>query len=69
MQTKWQTIKETVTHVGIGYIFALATQFVVFPMYGMEVTIFEQFQIGWIFTAVALIRVYLVRRFYNWRHK
>ena len=68
MQTKWQSIKETVTHVGLGYIVALATQFTVFPMYGINVTVFEQIQIGWIFTVVALVRVYLVRRFYNWKH-
>ena len=68
MQTRWQSIRETVTHVGLGYFVALATQFVVFPMYGMDVTIWEQLEIGWIFTGVALIRVYLVRRFYNWRH-
>jgi len=69
MQSKWQSLKETVTHVGLGYIAALATQFVVFPMYGMDVTFFEQLQIGWIFTAVALARVFLVRRYYNWKHK
>ena len=69
MQTKLQSIKETVTHVGLGYFFALATQFVVFPLYGMEVTFFEQLQIGWIFTVVALIRVYIVRRYYNWKHR
>lgn len=68
MQTKLQSLIESVANIMIGYFVALATQLVVFPLYGMEVSLSQNVQIGMIFTAVSLARSYCVRRVFNKLH-
>lgn len=68
MQTKFQSFIESCLNIAIGYGVALATQLLVFPLYGMKVDISGNIQIGAIFTVVSLVRSYAIRRFFNWRH-
>lgn len=67
-QTRKQSLFETVTSTAIGYLVALATQIVVFPLYGLPVEMHQNAQIALIFTAVSLVRGYFVRRMFNWWH-
>lgn len=69
MQTRIQSLIESCANVVIGYGVALGTQLVVFPLYGMEVKLHQNIQIGIIFTVVSLVRSYFLRRFYNRKHK
>jgi len=41
---------------------AVATQWTVFPLFGLHATLQENLVIGLIFTAVSLVRSYLLRR-------
>ena len=59
---------ESLVNVAIGYSVALATQFAVFPLFGMEVRLSDNLAIGAIFTAVSIVRSYCVRRAFNWWH-
>ena len=69
MQTKWQSLFESCINIAVGYSVALMTQIVVFPLYGMDVRLSQNVQIGMIFTVVSLVRSYALRRFFNRIHR
>jgi hypothetical protein len=57
-----------VTNTVVGYALAVATQFAVFPIYGLQVGVVENLGLGLVFTAVSLIRSYFLRRLFDrWR--
>lgn len=43
----------------------MLTQILIFPLFGLKVSLGEDFQIALIFTVVSLIRGYFVRRLFN----
>ena len=61
-QSRTMSLVEAVTNVLVGYWVAVATQMLVFPLFGMNATLQENLAIGLIFTAVSLVRSYLLRR-------
>lgn len=65
IQSKKQSLTETVISTFIGLAVSLITQIVVFPLYGMEVSFNQNIQITIIFTVVSIARGYLVRRYFN----
>jgi len=65
MQTKIQSMHESWVNVFVGYIIGLVAQLIVFPLYDLDVSINENLQIAFIFTCIALLRNYAVRRFFN----
>lgn len=67
MQTKAQSAIETITSVAIGYAVALASQLVIFPLFDIHISLSENLAIGAFFTAVSIVRGYLVRRWFNYR--
>ena len=69
MQTKTQSLIESVINILIGYLVALASQLVIFPWFGINVPLTDNLLIGFWFTAISLIRSYAVRRYFNWRLK
>ncbi len=67
-QSRWMSLVEAVTNVLVGYGVAVATQWLVFPLFGLHATLQDNLVIGLIFTVVSLIRSYLLRRaFEAWR--
>ena len=69
MQSRWQSLLESCVNVAIGFGVALWTQLAVFPLFGMQVSLGTNLQIGVIFTAVSIGRSYCVRRLFNWWHR
>lgn len=70
MQTRLESIIETVVSTTIGYLVAVASQVVIFPMFGIHVPFSTNFIIAVWFTVISLIRGYLVRRLFNkWRFR
>lgn len=65
MQSRVQSMIESVTNVLIGYFVAVVSQIVIFPIFGIHVGIVDNLLIGLYFTAVSLIRGYFVRRLFN----
>jgi len=49
-------IKESILDVGSGFFLAVIIQITIFPLFGLKVTIFENFQIALIFTVVSMTR-------------
>ncbi|TSE29423.1 hypothetical protein Tther_01472 [Tepidimonas thermarum] len=61
-QSRWMSLVEAVANVLVGYGVAVATQWAVFPLFGLYATLQENLLIGLIFTAVSLVRSYVLRR-------
>ncbi len=68
MQTKRQSFVEALTNAVISYLVVVFAGVVVYPLYGMHPSLADNFQLTAVFTVISIIRSYLVRRFYNWRH-
>jgi len=65
-QTRLMSLIESITNIVVGYIVAVATQFAVFPMFGLRVGIVENLWIGLAFTVVSLVRSYALRRLFEY---
>ena len=64
-QSRTMSAVESVANVLIGYGIALATQVIVFGLLEIPVSLAQNLWIGGIFTAVSLVRSYVVRRLFN----
>ena len=69
-QSRGVSFLEACLNVGSGYIIALGTQLVVFPLFDIEVDFSEQMGIAAIFTIISIVRTYLWRRIFDywWRN-
>lgn len=67
MQSRRQSLVESLANIAIGYVVALISQIVIFSMMGIYVPLGDNLLIGAYFTAVSLVRSYLVRRWFNRR--
>ena len=65
MQSRTMSLVEAATNVLVGYGVAVATQAVVFPIFGLYASLDQNLAIGLIFTVVSLIRSYALRRVFN----
>jgi uncharacterized membrane protein len=64
-QSRAHSFAEVVTSTMVGYIIAICTQLVVFPLYGMKPDHGSNMEIAAIFTVVSIIRSYFFRRVWN----
>ena len=65
MQSRWMSLVESVTNIIVGYCLAVLTQMLVFPMFGLSVSLGENLGIGAVFTVVSLVRSFVLRRIFN----
>lgn len=64
-QSKLESAIETATTVVIGFVVSMAVwQFIAGPLYDIPVTFSQNLGITMIFTVSALIRGYIIRRFF-----
>ena len=66
MQSKKMSLIETLSSVAIGYIISIASQMIILPIFGINVSLTDNLLIGLFFTVVSIVRGYLVRRLFNW---
>jgi len=64
-QSKTASAIESTTNVTAGYLIALLTQSLVFPLFGIDANVIDHMAIAAIFTAVSLVRSYAIRRLFN----
>jgi len=60
---------ETLASVVIGYVVAVISQLLVFPIFGISVALSDNLLIGLYFTAISIARGYCVRRWFNGRQR
>lgn len=65
MQTKIQSMVEACANVVVGYLVALASQILVFPLFGIHIPFSSNLAIGAWFTIISLVRSYVLRRWFN----
>jgi hypothetical protein len=69
-QSRRLSLIEAVTNVVLGYALAVVTQIVVFPWFGLHVSLGDNLAIGGAFVAISLLRSYALRRaFARWTGK
>lgn len=64
-QTRFHSLVEIGTSTTIGYMVAVLSQMVIFPLFNVYVSFGENFIIAAWFTVISLIRGYMVRRWFN----
>ena len=70
MQTRIGSFIEQLFNVGSGFIISsLLWEFVVKPGWNIHTSFAENLQVTCLFTVVSVIRGYVWRRIFNWRHK
>lgn len=65
MQTKKQSLIESVVNILIGYFTAFFSQLLIFPLFDINIPIQDNLLIGLYFTLISLARSYLIRRYFN----
>ena len=64
-QTRTGSLVEAGTNVLVGYGLALATQALVFPLFGIMTTLAQDSALAGVFTLVSLAHSYLLRRVFE----
>lgn len=64
-QSKTQSLVESATNVAVGYLVALASQLVIFPLFDIHIDLADNLLIGAWFTVISLVRGYVIRRWFN----
>jgi len=65
MQSKLGSLVESLTNIVIGITIGFVSNIIVLPAFGYNVTLGDATAISLVFTAISLVRSYLVRRVYN----
>ncbi len=65
MQTKKQSLIESIVNVLIGFIISITATFIIFPLVGIHSTPLQNVTSTIGFTIVSLIRQYIIRRYFN----
>ena len=64
-QSRRMSLVEAVTNVVVGFGVALLTQIIVFPLFGLRVSLDENVAIGALFTIASIARSYILRRVFE----
>jgi len=69
MQSKLNSFIESLTNILIGYITALLSQLLIFPLFDINIPLSDNLLIGLYFTLISLVRSYVIRRLFNKKGK
>jgi cobalamin biosynthesis protein CobD/CbiB len=64
-QSRAMSLVEALTNVVVGFVLAMLTQVVAFPLFWIEVSPSDNFVIAVIFTVVSLVRSFALRRLFE----
>lgn len=64
-QSKLESLIESIINTSLGFLVALITQILIYPLFDIEVSFGDQTLLALIFTSVSLVRGYIVRRYFN----
>lgn len=66
-QTRKGAMVEAWTNIAIGFTVNWIANLIFLPLVGARFTLMENFWLGWMYTAVSVVRQYAVRRWFNHR--
>ena len=64
-QSRAMSLVESVANVIVGYGVAVATQILIFPIFGLQTTLAQNLKMGAVFTVVSIARSYVLRRLFE----
>ena len=64
-QSRLMSLVEAATNVVVGFGVALGVQVLLFPVFGLTVTLRQNLAIGLVFTGVSIARSYVLRRMFE----
>lgn len=67
IQSRRHSLIESVTNVVVGYLVAVFSQVVIFPLFDIHIPLADNFLIGLWFTAISIARSYAIRRLFTKR--
>lgn len=65
MQSKRESMIETLMNVGIGWFISFIANMLVLPLFGYDINLTDGVLISIIFTIISIVRGYMVRRWFN----
>ena len=69
MQSKKQSLIESLTSTAIGIIIGILLNITILPIFGYPVSVVDSLWISIIFTIVSIVRSYIIRRWFNSKEK
>ena len=69
MQTKKESMIESLTSTTIGWLIGVILNLTVLPLFDYNITVTDSLLVSLIFTAVSVARSYVVRRIFNSKEK
>jgi len=64
-QTRIGSFVEAAANIAVGFAINWYANMIVLPWFGYDVTAGDAFGIGLVFTAISLVRSYVIRRWFN----
>lgn len=64
-QSRHMSLVESVANVIVGYSVAVTTQILIFPIFGLHMTLAQNLKMGAVFTVVSIARSYVLRRLFE----
>ena len=64
-QSRVMSLVEAIANVVVGYGVAVATQMLVFPLFGLQTTLAQNLKLGAVFSIVSIIRSFALRRLFE----
>ena len=64
-QSRAMSLVETIVNVIVGYGVAVATQILIFPAFGLHVTLAQNLKISAAFTMISICRSFALRRMFE----
>lgn len=65
MQSKKDSLIESLTSTTIGWLIGVILNLTVLPLFDYNITVVDSLWVSLIFTAVSVIRGYIIRRWFN----
>ena len=69
MQSKKQSLIESLTSVGIGWLIGVILNLTILPLFNYNITVVDSLWVSLIFTVISVVRGYFIRRFFNSKEK
>lgn len=64
-QTRLGSIAEAWANIAVGFTINYCANLLIFPLFGMHISALNNFWMGCIYTAISLVRSYVLRRYFN----
>ena len=64
-QSRLMSLVESIANVIVGYGVAVVTQILIFPVFGLQMTLAQNLKLGAVFTVVSIARSFALRRLFE----